>query len=251
MKTTICCLLIVLASCTQQPPNNTPATAPVPNNSVVLDTVMVNNPELAKLKIDFGNLSQIDESGIVMSPLTSSNGDDGRFEISSYKSMPGNSYWNIVFYNSNTKEYHLLDERKMLIQTIMDRSGLASAHSKNAIDSNYILYLIKVDDINKDGLLDEKDPSYLFASDRKGKNFRRLSPANQHLNSWTYIEATQKLLMNVTKDSDNNVKFDETDQPHLVEIDLRNEKTIHTVFSDSFQLRLKQLFDRDWKKKKD
>lgn len=251
MKTTLYGLLIVLASCTQQLPSNTPATAPEPNNSAVLDTVMVNNPELAKLKIDFGALSQIDESGIVMSPLTTSSGDGGRFETSSYKSMPGNSYWNIAFYNSNTKEYHLLDDRKMLIQTIMDRSGLASADNKNSIDSNYILYVVKVDDVNKDGLLDEKDPSYLFASDRKGKNFRRLSPINQHLNSWTYIEANHKLLVNVTKDSDKNLKFEETDQPHLVEIDLRDEKNIHTVFSDSFQLRLKQLFDRDWKQLKD
>ena len=251
MKTTMYGLLIILSSCTKQ--SKKPQTPTPPSDVTVMqDTVMVSNPELAKLKIDFGALSEIDQSGIVMSPLTTTNsGSGGRFESSYYKSMPGYSCWNIVFYNSKTREYHLLSEQKMLIQTIMDRSGLESTESKNAIDSSYILYSIVADDYNKDGLFDEKDPTYLFATDRRGKNFRQLSPANQHLSSWKYIASTRKILMNVTVDRDKNLLFDEKDPANLVEIDINNEKAINTILSDSFQLRLKILFDRDWKKKKE
>lgn len=251
MKTSICGLLFVLASCTQQQPNNTPAIAPVPNNSVALDTVMVHNPELAKLKIDFGGLTEIDETGVMILPLVIKNEAGGMFESSSYKLIPGHNYWNIVFYNSKTSEYYLLGEQKMLIKSIMDRSGLEYTDTKNSIDSNFMLFEIITDDFNKDGLLDEKDPTYLFATDRTGKNLRQLSPANQQLNSWKYITSTGKIIMRVKADTDKNLLFDEKDQTNLVGIDLSNEKDIKSIFSDSFQLRLKVLFDRDWKKKKD
>lgn len=64
------------------------------------------------------HFTEIDSSRILMFPLTmgeSERSDGGSF---SYKSIPENSYWNIIFLDTRTNAYHLLSDKKMLIMKL-------------------------------------------------------------------------------------------------------------------------------------
>lgn len=113
---------------------------------------------------------------------------------------------------------------------------------------DHIFYNIRSKDYNKDKLLNEKDPVYLFVSDKSGKKLRQISPADYDLNSWKYIQSSHKVIMTATKDSNKNDIFDNEDEISTFEIILDQSETPKEVFQSDLKNKLKKLYDRDWKK---
>jgi hypothetical protein len=231
------CLL--LYSCAQDKPSGI-------TDSAVADTAAIVNDTKNKLNVQTRSFSEIDSSGILLFPL--SMGETGsKVGRLSYKEIPGNSYWNIIFYNSNDSSYHLLGEKKMLVNSY-DVSSSKNGNAGVMISKGQIFYKVIIDDYNQDKKLNDEDPEYLFMSDKEGKNFKQLSPAGYHLNSWQFIHGTNKIVMILTADTDKNKIFDDNDEVSSFQIDIQSQQTATPIFSPEFKNKLKVMFNRDWKK---
>lgn len=205
----------------------------------------LNNP-INFLNIQTSSFSEVDSSGILIFPLSM-----GESERSSgsliYKEVPNYSNWNIIFWNSKSNEYHLLTDKKVLIREY----NLNSENETNGNRTyNAIYYKVTSFDYNNDKLLNDKDPDYLYISDREGNNFRRISPELYTLINWYFIRSSNKVVMTVKKDSDNDKEFDDDDEISTFEIDINKETEPRQVFFDDFKKKLKVLYDRDWKRLK-
>lgn len=218
------------------------------DDSTLIDSLAILNDPKNNLNIQTNSFSEIDSSGILMFPLSmgESERDGGSL---SYKSMPGNSFWNIIFLNCKTNEYHLLSDRKMLIRNY-DFKYSSNNNVDIAQTSRHIFYSITSEDFNKDKKLTYDDPNYLFVSDKEGNNFRQISPANYDLQNWQFIKSVNKVLLTVKKDSDKNNKFDEKDEVTTFEVEIDKGTEPKEVFSTDFKNKLKILYDRDWKRLK-
>jgi hypothetical protein len=215
------------------------------SDSTAVDSVAVINDPSNNKAAQAGSFTEIDSSGILMFPL--SMGETGRDKGSfSYSSMPANSYWNIIFYNAKTRDYHLLNDKKMLISSFESKysSGNTSIIPYLA---KYIFYQVITDDYNNDKKLDGDDPQYLFVSDKEGNNFRQVSPQGYDMSSWQYIKSAGKVLITATKDSDNNKKFGENDEVVIFAADIDSAAAAKEIFPQEFKNKLKLLFDKGWK----
>ena len=239
-------IIFILISCGQEQQEQT--TQGNSNNAVVDSVAIINDPK-NNLNIQTNSFSEIDSSGILMFPL--SMGETGRDDesLSYYKELKSNNYWNIVFLNSKTNEYHLLSDRKMLINGYNIKYN-NSDYINVSQTKNLIFYSITTDDYNKDKKLTQEDPNYLFVTDKTGNNFRQISPSNYHLQNWEYIKSVDKVIMSVKKDSDKNNKFDDKDEITTFEIDVDKGTEAKEIFSQEFKNKLKILYDRDWKRLK-
>lgn len=168
----------------------------------------------------------------------------------SYKEISGNSYWNVIFYNSNNREYHLLSERKMLIRSF-DFGYSNEDYIGISQKKKYIFYRVTVEDYNQDKKLTAEDPEYLFVSDKEGRNFKQISPGNFNLKSWQLIKSSNKVLMTLTKDNNTDKKFGDKDEVVSFEINIDQDTTAREIFPAEFKNKLKILYDRDWKRIKE
>jgi len=184
-------IILVLISCSKNPESRN-----IESNSELTESSIEN------LNIQTKDFIEIDSTGILLFPLDM--GENKRENGSySYKEMPNNGYWNVLFLNTNTNEYHLLTENKILILDYNYKYGNEEGLNISK-KTNHIFYSARTLDYNKDKLLNENDPVYLFVSDKFGKNFRQISPTNYSVNNWKYISANKKIILTASKDSNNN-----------------------------------------------
>ena len=237
-------LILLLSSCERQRQQED---FTIQTDTTVVDTLTVLNNLKSNINIQTNSFNEIDTSGIVMFPLSIRQTSRDRSELS-YKQIPPGSYWNLVFYNSHTKEYHLLSERKMIIRNFdYKHRGETSIDLDVTASRKHIFYEVTVDDYNKDKKLTTEDPQYLFVSDRAGNNFRQISPANYSLKGWELIKSSNKVLMTLTKDTNADKEFDENDEVASFEINIDKDSAATEIFSQQFKNKLKLLYDRDWK----
>lgn len=240
--------LVALVACRQQVDSTVQKT----DTSVVTDTVAFiknfKNIENVETKTFF----EIDTCGILMFPLTLSQADADRDSYGSSRSE--GSYWNIIFYNSKTKEYHLLNESKKAViwnyeirhdEYNSSTSDVSFTPNIHLVDG-FIFYRVTITDFNRDQKLNRDDPTYLFISDKEGNNFRQISPDNCDLLSYEYIKASHKLLMNVRADNNNNKKFEDIDETSTFEIVINKNTKPTEVFSAGFKNKLKLLYQKTW-----
>jgi hypothetical protein len=203
--------------------------------------------------VNFDNPVFISNSEYIMFPLLNET-DDKDHEII-FKSSGGRSasYWNIVFYNSATKQYHLLDEKRKMIITNYEQRNLSSgsfdedvAPNDNDQSYNLIFYSAIITDFNNDGKLNKEDPEYLFISDKAGNNFKQISPDNLMVRSWRVIKKTGKVLIQTVRDVNNDKKFDNEDQTVPYIYDIKTGAKAEPIFSDEFKTHLSKLFETHW-----
>lgn len=235
-------VLLLVFSCSQKKQEELLKTNPI--NTAVDSLAVVNDPKM-NLNIQMNSFTEIDSSGVLLFPLSVSENEDRNGYSRSYKDMPNNEYWNIAFLNSKTNEYHLLSENKMLISSY--EYNIEGYEKSKQLDQK-IFYSIRTTDYNKDKLINEKDPVYLFVSDKRGYNFKQISPVNYHFQKWSYIDSSNKMILTLKKDTYNNNLFDEKDETVIFDVDANFEKDATEVFSTEFKNKLKLLFDRDWKR---
>ena len=190
--------------------------------------------------VNIGSFSEIDSSGIMMIPLVLSSGNDDREEIPGYSNSGGaTNYWNILFYNSISREQHLLTDKKILINEFSDDDRSTDKH---------IFYSVITDDFNSDKVLNKNDPHYLFITDKQGNNFMQVSPTGASVRSWQYIKASNKIVMTVIKDTTHDKEFDEKDEVSIFEYEINKSASPTEVIPEKLKGQLKSLYDKDWKK---
>lgn len=215
-------------------------------DSTKVDTVAILNDPKNNLNIQTNKFSEIDSSGILIFPLSVSVTSSREERNYSSYSGPPNNYWNIIFLNSKTNKYKLLSEKKMLISNYDITYG-SHSDKGNAAKCDYIFYTITSEDYNKDKILNDDDPQYLFISDRDGNNFRQISPSNYDLHNWSFIKSSNKIIMTVRKDSNKDNHFNDKDEVTTFEVEPNKDTEPREVFSTDLKSKLKILYDRDWK----
>jgi hypothetical protein len=168
-------------------------------------------------------------------------------------------YWNIVFYNTSTNEYHLLDEqRKMLISEYDLKeneshsrslsSSVSDMHLQEGVNQvrKLIFYSIRTTDYNHDGVLNGLDPTYLFASDKTGHNFRQISPDSADVDEWQALDHTDKVLLQINRDTNGDNKFNSEDKLTPMIYSITTGAPAKEVFSPEFKDKAKQQLNAQW-----
>ena len=231
------------------------------NNEKSIENKTINDfkqsSAIESLKLDFTQPTLIDNSIYVMYPLAIRSDGESRGSYSGGES----SYWNIIFYNTVTGESHLLEEkRKILIHSFFSKraenpSPISSdsfvEYLENGSDNidKYIIYSATILDYNNDGKLDSQDPRYLFISDKAGKNFKQISPDNIDVQNFIKIDNGNKILIQSTKDINNNKKFDKDDETIPMIYDFNSKEYSKEIFDNNFKLKLKNQLVEHWTKK--
>ena len=214
--------------------------------------------ELDKLKLDFNQPILVDSSIYVMYPLTlESSKESGGSTSSSNGYNRQTTYWNIIFYNTENGQYHLLsDSLKMLIysynskntNTTVSSSAISLDDSFNQGQVDKMLYFsITTKDYNNDSILNSDDPNYLYISDKTGNNFKQISPNDLKISNWEIIKGTNKILMMAIKDSNGDRKFTDNDESFPLVYDLTKNSISREIFTDEFKTKLKMRLKDQWK----
>lgn len=244
MKKTLYVLtLISLNACQSTTSNQSQERVDTPK----LDTLAIIKDAARDLNIQTKSFIEIDSSGLIILPLIIGDNTENGKNIT-YPDTPKSNFWNLLFYDSTTGQSHLLSERKMLFRSNDYSYGnLGNDYLTN--QPHHLFYKIRVDDFNKDGNLSSTDPLYLFVSDKKGNGFRQISPDGYNLISWEYIKSTKKVIMILAKDSDGNLKFEESDEVKSFEVNLNTKISASEVISGQLKNQLKLLFEKHWNTK--
>jgi len=201
-------------------------------------------------QINLSEPEQVDTSAYVLFPLRNRNDDSRsvREEISDYASsapVANADYWNIIFYNTATQQYHLLDSsRRMLIRGYSNAQTGTDGNMRpgEAATGAYLFYVVVTRDINHNGVYDARDPDYLFVSDKTGHHFKQISPEGYAVQSWRLIAQTGKVLM-MTQKAGDDVKN------HKIipfEYNLATGQPARRVFGDAFLKQTEALLQRQW-----
>ncbi|EHQ30179.1 hypothetical protein [Mucilaginibacter paludis] len=203
-------------------------------------------------KMDFSNPERIDTSDYVMYKLILNiTGYEVESEYSGSSRSYKTNYWNIIFYNTSTGKYHLLDEkRKMLIDVSNGTDGDASTTSTttkaNSKADTLLYYSVTACDYNHDGKLDESDPSYLFTSNKMGYYFKQISPDSLKVTSWQLIKSSNKILMQIVKDTNKDRKFTSEDEVIPYSYDIKTGVAAKEVFLPEFKTSIRHLEAQRW-----
>lgn len=204
------------------------------------------------LQIIFAQPQTIDSSHIVIYPLILQKESYGSNYGSSSSGGQRASYWNLIFYNTETQLQNLLTtDRKILIYSIDFGSSSSSSDNlwTNGINiyKDNIIYTAVAKDYNANNQLDENDPTYLFVSNRDGTNFRQISPDNYNISSWEVVKGTTKIIMQGQKDDNGDKVFSEGDATVPLVIDVNDERPAVETFKQNFIDSLKQKLVSIWK----
>ncbi|RZK30717.1 MAG: hypothetical protein EOO63_06020 [Hymenobacter sp.] len=242
-------LLSALAACSSYDDSRAPATdsptpliTATPSHIPVSEPVLIDSSDYVMYPLSLGEIETEDESLFGSRIRYSSNGREA-------------TYWNILFYNPNRDQYHLLSSRKLLIRSFTGQeSGNLSSHLHNrnvrgyAAD-NLLYYSIIITDFNHDGQLTQADPTYLFTSDKAGQNFRQISPDSLQVVGWDIQKNTGNILINTVQDSNHNRKFDDDDESIPYIYNLTKQQPARRAFSSDFMKQLSTQFKQQWPKK--
>lgn len=200
----------------------------------------------------FSNPQIIDSSHIVIYPLILEKASYG----SGFSSSSGGertSYWNVIFYNADNNTQHLLTEDKRIVIYSININGSSSSSSSNIwseginIYENNIFYDVVSKDFNQNNYLDVDDPTYLYVSDKKGNNFRQLSPDNYNITSWDVVKGTSKIILQAQKDNNGDKKFDGNDEVIPLIVDVNSGKLATEIFNQNYIDSLKKVLTNTWK----
>jgi len=231
---------LVILACRNKPSSTNHETPKKPNHVI---------NEKDKKTLDFAEPIQLDTSEYVLFPLPIKHDEGGLVFKSSGRE---GYYWNIIFLDTKSEKYHLLDStRRMLIRDyVVDHSAdFSEKGGSDKISNNYLFYSVIINDSNHDGILDEHDPNCLFISDKDGNNFKQISPDNFSVIDWKIIKQTHKVLISAISLNDISKDNDQR-QTITFEYNLNSGGAAHQLFSDKFISETKELFKSQWPENK-
>jgi hypothetical protein len=204
-------------------------------------------------QIIFSEPQTIDSSSIVIYPLILEKTTyGGSYGSSSSGGGEKISYWNLIFYNTETATKHLLTTKNKILIYSINMGGFSSSSSGvwtsgiNIFKDN-IIYTVVSKDHNQNKSLDQDDPTYLFVSTKQGNDFRQISPDDYNITSWEVIKGTTKIIMQGQKDENGDKKFDQNDKTIPLIVDLGLNKQANETFENSYIDSLKKNLIGIWK----
>jgi hypothetical protein len=185
----------------------------------ILISLSVFGQKTDKLPRFFSEPVIVDSSSTLIIPL--------RYKTDLFASSKiGNDYYaNILFYNFVTDSSKRLFKEDMFIKEFRNDYYSYSRYEKigkqDNITNNWIFYFVKVD-YNKNGRIDNDDPSILFVSDKHGNGLKPITPANENVISLSTYEKQGFALLKIQVDSDLDKDFDSNDKEYYcIRLDLK------------------------------
>ncbi|MFN3405608.1 MAG: hypothetical protein ACK40G_16035 [Cytophagaceae bacterium] len=150
-----------------------------------------------------------DSSAVMMIPVRKETE-----KLSSKTMYTGNGLNNILIYNFNEHTTVNLFPKETYIDSWNYNSG------------RFIYYFIKPNDHNKNGRIDNDDPSVLYITDRKGKKMMAITSPLESAVSVNVYEKLGFALIKMQRDKDKNKVFDYRDKDYyFLRLDLDSLKT--------------------------
>ncbi len=210
-------------------------------SSVSRNTEQAKATEKPKLQqnLIYGDLIIKEQSDYLMIPvsLAEQNEDKGvDLNLSrSYENERNNQLHNIIFYQKQGSEAHLLLNKKAIIASF----DLLEVKAANKPTTRVWLYKIIDQDTNTDKKLNSEDANIGYLSDLSGKNLQQITPNNTRIISWVVVPGQNAIFLKIIKDSDNDKKFTKEDKTNFVRVNLDKIGMGTEIISDQIEQEIK------------
>ncbi|MBD2682094.1 MULTISPECIES: hypothetical protein [Nostoc] len=187
--------------------------------------------------IIYGDLVIKEQSDYLMIPVSFSDQDrekENNLSLSrSYERS--NNLYNIIFYNKQDGEAHLLLNKKAVINSF----ELLEVKAANKPITRVWLYKILDQDTNADKKINTDDAIVGFISDLSGKNLQQITPNNTQIINWVVLPSQNAIFLKIIKDSNNDKKFTGEDNTNFVRVNLDRPGIGTEIISDRLEQEIK------------
>ncbi|WP_414573287.1 hypothetical protein [Nostoc sp. CCY 9925] len=187
--------------------------------------------------IIYGNLVIKEQSDYLMIPVNFPDQDrekENNLSLSrSYERS--NNLYNIIFYNKQDGEAHLLLNKKAVINSF----ELLEVKAANKPITRVWLYKILDQDTNADKKVNADDAIVGYISDLSGKNLQQITPNNTQIINWVVVPSQNAIFIKIIKDSNNDKKFTGTDNTNFVRVNLDRPAIGTEIISDRLEQEIK------------
>jgi len=140
--------------------------------------------------------------------------------------------YNLIFYSKKDASKNVLLDRKSIIKSF----DLIEKKTIGQPIKRFWLYRIIEKDTNGDDKLNYQDATIGYLSDLSGKNLQKITPDNTQLNSWNIVQSTGAIFLEITKDTDNDKKFD---TKSYIRVNLDNPSIGEEIISNQLEDKIK------------
>ncbi|MBV6625931.1 MAG: hypothetical protein KI793_23865 [Rivularia sp. (in: Bacteria)] len=112
--------------------------------------------------------------------------------------------YNLIFYSKKDASINTLLNKKAIIKSF----DLIEKKTIGKPNKRFWLYRIIEQDTNKDNKLNYQDATIGYLSDLSGRNLQQITPNNTQLNSWNVVQSTGAIFLEITKDTNDDKRFD-------------------------------------------
>ena len=154
--------------------------------------------------------------------VVSSGYEDGFSERCHFGEYGGNGHiFNVVIKNQKTGDERLLLKNAAQVVSLV-RPDQECADGKGEMPCGMLLWIVRTEDTNKDGVIDYHDADAQFVSDLAVTNLVRTTPANSTLLETRWVPSRNKLISQIRHDVNADGRFTAEDGSELVEVDVTN-----------------------------
>ncbi|MDZ8078897.1 MAG: hypothetical protein RMX35_07330 [Nostoc sp. DcaGUA01] len=146
-----------------------------------------------------------------------------------------NNLYNLIFYNKQDGEAHLLLNKKAVINSF----ELLEVKAANKPITRVWLYKIIDQDTNVDKKINADDAIVGYISDLSGKNLQQITPNNTQIINWVVVPSQNAIFIKIIKDSNNDKKFTGADNTNFVKVNLDQPGIGTEIISDRLEQEIK------------
>ncbi|MFN6561162.1 MAG: hypothetical protein RMY28_015420 [Nostoc sp. ChiSLP01] len=187
--------------------------------------------------IIYGDLVIKEQSDYLMIPVNLPDQDrEKQNNLSLSRSYErSNNLYNIIFYNKQDGEAHLLLNKKAVINSF----ELLEVKAANKPITRIWLYKIIDQDTNADKKINGDDAIVGYISDLSGKNLQQITPNNTQIINWILLPSQNAIFLKIIKDSNNDKKFNGEDNTNFVRVNLERPGIGTEIISDRLEQEIK------------
>jgi hypothetical protein len=228
---------------------------------VTNDSTETNNDRKQKVLV-YGDYKDLDSTDYLLIPLgmktlesqknmqakTASASDDNSSGITTYQNFKYNFYSldfedcnNIIFYNKQTEETHLLLQKPAIISKFY-----FPFYSRESTEKKYRFILVATheDDSNTDGYINTEDAERVYVADLSGANMIQINPDNTQLMDWYIDSTTNNILMKVRYDSNNDHRFNYYDDVEILKTKIDNLAEGRAIINNEIKSNIQSILKK-------
>lgn len=89
----------------------------------------------------------------------------------------------------------------------------------SGVSKDNLIFVVKTDSYNNDGVIDSDDPVYLFVSKKDGTGCKQISPNGMNVTGWKLIKGGAGIILTMQPDKNADKKFTEDEELYQVSLD--------------------------------